>query len=206
MITRICLVIVSCLLAFEASAAQVADVSLIVSDRFGKPFQSVRVVKFSTPAGADLSQQFKGLKAASVPYGSYLVEIEADRTGMAEHVEVNKPVVSATISGGGWILETTKDLELRVRVERIPATASRPVWLKLVPLYGGTPTEVGILDKKDECSFFNLETGVFAGILLNHDGVLGVSTVRVDRPTGVTPPKAQKLTVWLSTISAIRSR
>ena len=98
MITKLEALVICCLVlgcGRPLRAGDRASVALIVSDPFGARFKSVRLVHFSAQGGggADLAQQFRNLEATSIPYGSYLAELQADQVKIAEHVTVDRPVV-----------------------------------------------------------------------------------------------------------------
>jgi hypothetical protein len=180
--------ILICMMACSADSftpqAKLADVSLIVSDPMGRPFKSVRVVRFSAEGGPNFAREFRNLGAKLVPYGSYLVELEADDIKIADYVDVNNPEVCATISGDGVIVESTIDLLLNVHVEQVPPAAMGTIWLKLVPLYGSGATRTALLDAKHNARFFNVDVGTYSAILVSHNGILGVSTLQIrDRNT-----------------------
>jgi hypothetical protein len=187
-----------CTLMVLSAAPQLFSVRFTVVNRWGQ-FHDYKVLHFRiSPTSPDLASSFRGLVAATIPYGTYdyeLVPAPGDPSveRISGVVDVDRDqvhvtgILATTDSAGDW-----RQLRVSGTIEPRPQ-GREPVWVILENVYGGNREE-STVDERGAFQFHHIwgnnviivcaGSEVLMSALLNTRPQESVNYVHVDLRTG----------------------
>jgi hypothetical protein len=182
-----------------AAPIQTARVRLHAVDLFGNARGPIKVIQFleTRVGGKDYRNLFVGSEAQGIPFGDYIVGVEAGGYRTAVNVSLYSGDTFVVLSGPKVIADYTKGMTPVVRgiVKGLPETPADPVWVRIFSVYqnaGCCWTERVAAD--GTFSPGHLEAGEYVVLVLHDGGTLYEgrlhledprSEVEVDLPSGV---------------------
>lgn len=176
--TIIAIILTATISLCTAEDSRESKVRIHATDTFGNELTPIRVVRFVEQRinGKDFSSQFVDAQAHGVPYGNYVISVNAGNIRLGRIVHIDSPEVFLVLSGSGTFIDYgPHPLPGPInRVVGLPKDAKAPIWVKIASLFGNEPTHWTLRVGNDGSfsALGGLDIGQYALVVLNRRGIL----------------------------------
>ena len=179
---------VSLFLSLVTAFAQTARVTLLPVESNGGALAGCRVGLFLSLGDSDqqdLSPEFTGLQAASVPYGRYVAAVRCARNaGASSTIRVDRPVQFFVVSSRHVAdYAPGRTPRFTVRLLQRPPGASI-LWAKLVGVYLNEVDIEPVVAEGAAASFANPQPGRYVLLILSPDRLICRAEIVIQSPAG----------------------
>jgi hypothetical protein len=163
-----------------------ATVRIHVTDAYGRGLGPPHVNRFvELKSKKDYASRFNGSEATGIPYGDYVIQVQAGRFKRAEKLQISRSVEFIVLDGPDWILDRAPGNPPpgpAHRVLGIDPQLKPPIWVRVVPLFGAeyTSQTAQVADDGSFSLYSALFPGTYSVSVLDAQGVLFTGVLESD--------------------------